>query len=137
MPANLCNVKFESMTMKENNTHGSYLRNYGISEICRNSNVIQYLSALICCLSEINIILTLKDQVPEQKDNILVKMAPFLTVQVNLCQKLFFLQNMGRTCCVQKLRCVEKHFFSFFLITFFSRENLFLLCRKAFFLWLR
>ena len=22
-------------------------------------------------------------------------------VQVNLCQKLFFLQNMGRTCCVQ------------------------------------
>ena len=23
-------------------------------------------------------------------------------VQVNLCQKLFFLQNMGRTCCVQK-----------------------------------
>ena len=25
------------------------------------------------------------------------------TLQVNLCQKLFFLQNMGRTCCVQKL----------------------------------
>ena len=24
-------------------------------------------------------------------------------VQVNLCQKLFFSQNMGRTCCVQKL----------------------------------
>ena len=24
-------------------------------------------------------------------------------VQVNLCQKLFFWQNMGRTCCVQKL----------------------------------
>jgi hypothetical protein len=24
-------------------------------------------------------------------------------LQVNLCQKLFFLQNMGRTCCVQKL----------------------------------
>ena len=24
-------------------------------------------------------------------------------VQVNLCQKLFFLQNIGRTCCVQKL----------------------------------
>ena len=24
-------------------------------------------------------------------------------VQVNLCQKFFFLQNMGRTCCVQKL----------------------------------
>ena len=24
-------------------------------------------------------------------------------VQVNLCQKLFFLQNMGKTCCVQKL----------------------------------
>ena len=24
-------------------------------------------------------------------------------VQVNLCQKLFFLQNMGSTCCVQKL----------------------------------
>ena len=71
MPAILCNVTFESMTMKENNTHGSFLRNYGISEICRNSNVIQYLSVLICCLSEINIILTLKDQVPEQKDNFL------------------------------------------------------------------
>ena len=26
-----------------------------------------------------------------------------LDLQVNLCQKLFFLQNMGRTCCVQKL----------------------------------
>ena len=26
-----------------------------------------------------------------------------LIVQVNLCQKLFFLQNMGRTGCVQKL----------------------------------
>ena len=26
-----------------------------------------------------------------------------LLVQINLCQKLFFLQNMGRTCCVQKL----------------------------------
>ena len=26
-----------------------------------------------------------------------------LQLQVNLCQKLFFLQNMGRTCCVQKL----------------------------------
>ena len=24
-------------------------------------------------------------------------------LQVNLCQKLFFLQNMGRVCCVQKL----------------------------------
>ena len=24
-------------------------------------------------------------------------------LQVNLCQKLFFLRNMGRTCCVQKL----------------------------------
>ena len=24
-------------------------------------------------------------------------------VQVNICQKLFFLQNMGRSCCVQKL----------------------------------
>ena len=24
-------------------------------------------------------------------------------LQVNLCQKFFFLQNMGRTCCVQKL----------------------------------
>jgi hypothetical protein len=23
-------------------------------------------------------------------------------IQVNLCQKLFFLQKMGRTCCVQK-----------------------------------
>ena len=26
-----------------------------------------------------------------------------ISVQVNLCQKLFFLQNMGRTCCVQIL----------------------------------
>ena len=26
-----------------------------------------------------------------------------LALQVNLCQKLFFLQNTGRTCCVQKL----------------------------------
>ena len=24
-------------------------------------------------------------------------------LQVNLCQKLFFLQNMGKTCCVQKM----------------------------------
>ena len=24
-------------------------------------------------------------------------------LQVNLCQKLFFLQNLGRTCCVQKM----------------------------------
>ena len=27
----------------------------------------------------------------------------FALVQVNLCRKLFILQNMGRTCCVQKL----------------------------------
>ena len=27
----------------------------------------------------------------------------FCQLQVNLCQKLFFLQNMVRTCCVQKL----------------------------------
>ena len=26
-----------------------------------------------------------------------------ILLKVNLCQKLFFLQNMGRTCCVQKL----------------------------------
>ena len=26
----------------------------------------------------------------------------FDMLQVNLCQKLFFLQKMGRTCCVQK-----------------------------------
>ena len=26
-----------------------------------------------------------------------------LAIQVNLCQKLFFLQDIGRTCCVQKL----------------------------------
>ena len=26
-----------------------------------------------------------------------------LKIQVNLCQKLLFLQNMRRTCCVQKL----------------------------------
>ena len=29
-------------------------------------------------------------------------------VQVNLCQKLLFLQNMGRTCCVQKLFGMSK-----------------------------
>ena len=29
-------------------------------------------------------------------------------VQVNLCQKLFVLQNMGRTCCVQKLFWMSK-----------------------------
>ena len=29
-------------------------------------------------------------------------------VQVNLCQKLFFLENIGRTCCVQKLFWVSK-----------------------------
>ena len=27
----------------------------------------------------------------------------YIDVQVNFCQKLFFLQNMGKTCCVQKL----------------------------------
>ena len=27
----------------------------------------------------------------------------WLRLQVNLCQKLFYLQNMRRTCCVQKL----------------------------------
>ena len=31
-----------------------------------------------------------------------------VTIQVNLCQKLFFLQNMGRTCCVQKLFWMSK-----------------------------
>jgi hypothetical protein len=30
------------------------------------------------------------------------------TIQVNLCQKLFFLQNMGRKCCVQKLFWMSK-----------------------------
>ena len=29
-------------------------------------------------------------------------------IQVNLCQKLFFLQNMRRTCCVQKLFRMSK-----------------------------
>ena len=29
-------------------------------------------------------------------------------VQVNLCQKLLFLQNMGRTCCVHKLFWMSK-----------------------------
>ena len=29
-------------------------------------------------------------------------------LQVNLCQKLFFLENMGRTCCVQKLFWMSK-----------------------------
>ena len=32
-------------------------------------------------------------------------------VQVNLCQKLFYLQNMGRTCCVQKLIWMSQTFF--------------------------
>ena len=31
-------------------------------------------------------------------------------VQVNLCQKLFFLQNMGRTCCVQNCSECQKEF---------------------------
>ena len=30
-------------------------------------------------------------------------MVVLLVVQVNLCQNFFFLQNTGRTCCVQKL----------------------------------
>jgi hypothetical protein len=34
---------------------------------------------------------------------LLYEMPSNFHVQVNLCQKLFFLQNMGRTCCVQKL----------------------------------
>ena len=34
----------------------------------------------------------------DQKDSLLL-----LKLQVNLCQKLFFLRNMGRTSCVQKL----------------------------------
>ena len=37
-------------------------------------------------------------------------------IQVNLCQKLFFLQNMGRTCCVQKMfwmsETISVHMFS-------------------------
>ena len=32
----------------------------------------------------------------------LLSLSPFSLVQVNLCQKLFFLQNMRRTCCVKK-----------------------------------
>ena len=32
----------------------------------------------------------------------------FTLVQVNLFQKLFFLQNMGRTFCVQKLFCMSE-----------------------------
>ena len=31
-----------------------------------------------------------------------------LSIQVNLCQKLLFLQNMGRTCCVHKLFWMSK-----------------------------
>ena len=31
-------------------------------------------------------------------------------LQVNLCQKLFFLQNIGRTCCVQKLFWMSDNF---------------------------
>ena len=30
------------------------------------------------------------------------RLSKLLMLQVNLCQKLFFLQNMGRTCCLQK-----------------------------------
>ena len=33
------------------------------------------------------------------------------SIQVNLCQKFFFLQNMGRTCCVQKLFWMSKTIF--------------------------
>ena len=32
-------------------------------------------------------------------------------LQVNLCQKLFFLQKMGRTCCVQKLLWMSETIF--------------------------
>ena len=31
-------------------------------------------------------------------------------LQVNLCQKLLFLQNMGRTCCIHKLFWMSKSF---------------------------
>ena len=34
-----------------------------------------------------------------------------LSIQVNLCQKLLFLQNMGRTCCVHKLFWISKTIF--------------------------
>ena len=34
----------------------------------------------------------------------------FALVQVNLCRKLFILQNMGRTCCVQKLFWMSETF---------------------------
>ena len=39
---------------------------------------------------------------------ILSKCIDWYVVQVNLCQKFFFLQNMGRTCCVQKLFWMSK-----------------------------
>ena len=34
---------------------------------------------------------------------IVVAATKALAIQVNLCKKLFFFQNMGTTCCVQKL----------------------------------
>jgi hypothetical protein len=41
----------------------------------------------------------------ENWDKLSVYFSNFLwyNLQLHLCQKLFFLQNMGRTCCVQKL----------------------------------
>ena len=34
-----------------------------------------------------------------------------IVIQVNLCQKVFFFQNMGRTCCVQKLLWMSETIF--------------------------
>ena len=49
-------------------------------------------------------------------------------LQVNLCQKLFFLHNMGRTCCVQKL---------FWMSETISVHNMFSagLCLEFFMYW--
>ena len=45
----------------------------------------------------------------------------FMSVQVNLCQKLLFLYNMGRKCCVQK---------SFWISKTISVHNMFSPCSK-------
>ena len=43
----------------------------------------------------------------------------YLQIQVNLCQRLLFLQNIGRTCCVHKLFWMSKSI---------SVHNMFSLC---------
>ena len=40
---------------------------------------------------------------PENEVSLLSGLDYLMFIEVNLCQKSFFLQSIGRTCCVQKL----------------------------------